>query len=85
MKLFRILTGLLLLAAPAAASAQGASTFDLFYDATENETKAEDLPPGLVDFVIDQMRHWQTNGIVLTESWHRCTCCRTSYRYPAKH
>lgn len=62
--------GLTLLAFPMVAAAQAAaatSTFNLFYDAAENETQESDLQPGLTQFVIDEMRHWQTNGIELTK------------------
>lgn len=62
--------GLLLATLPSVAFAQPAppqSTFDLFYSETENETKEADLPPAMTQFVIDQMRYWHGDGIVLTK------------------
>ena len=67
MKHLRLAAGIVLALVPASVHAQ-ASTFDLFYEATENETQTNDLMPGLVDFVIREMEHWHTNGIVLTRA-----------------
>lgn len=68
MRTASVLSGIALLLSPAVASAAGgSSTFDLFYDATENEVTEADLAPGLTQYVIDEMRHWNGRGIVLTK------------------
>lgn len=64
MKHLQTLAGLLFLIVPVSTSA--ASVFDLYYEATQNEQSAPDLAPGLAEYVIEEMKHWQSDGIKLT-------------------